>query len=216
MRLFPSILSADFSCLEDSIAPLAEAGLTDIHLDIMDGHFVPNISYGPPVVKSVVKRFPDLCFDAHLMMDNPQLLFKTFLDLGVDSISIHAEIEPDIDWFLRCCRDYEARLGLVFNPDTSIQNHVDKIKKVDYVLLMSVQPGFGGQTFKTEVLDKVPAVRRHLEGPLQIDGGINLKTIKKAARAGFDWFVAGSEVFSNEDPVAAAKNLLAAAGSAKS
>jgi ribulose-phosphate 3-epimerase len=211
MRLFPSLLSADFSSLDKSIAPLEKAGLKDMHLDIMDGHFVPNISYGPPVVESIVKRFPDLNLDAHLMMDNPRLLFEKFLQLGVKSISIHAEIEPDINWFQECCCNYNASLGLVFNPGTPIADYADKIRKVDYVLLMSVQPGFGGQTFQPDVLEKISILQNYFQGPVQIDGGINAETIKIAAAAGVDWFVAGSAVFGAEDPVAAARSLLKAA-----
>ncbi len=208
MKLFPSLLSADFSCLQKSLQPLIEAGMENFHLDIMDGHFVPNISYGPPVVKTIVDRFPGLNWDAHLMMENPRLLFETFLELGVDSISIHAEIEADINYFKRLSRDYNSKLGLVLNPDTPVEPHSRKISEVDYLLLMAVQPGFGGQSFQDKVLAKIEKIKAFNRCPLQIDGGINEKSITKAARAGIDWFVAGSAIFAAADPGQEAKKLI--------
>ncbi len=212
MKIFPSLLSADFCCLEASLAPLLDAGFENFHLDIMDGHFVPNISYGPPVVRALLERYPRSNWDAHLMMENPGLLFETFLELGVDSISIHAEIEPDIEYFKNLSARYESKLGLVLNPDTPVEPHGQKISQVDYLLLMSVQPGFGGQSFQDKVLAKVRKIRDYTDCPLQIDGGINEETITRAAAAGVDWFVAGSAIFGAQNPAKKARKLLEFAG----
>ncbi|MGM0381756.1 MAG: ribulose-phosphate 3-epimerase [bacterium] len=207
MKLFPSLLAADFCCLEKSIEPLVKSGIEDFHLDVMDGHFVPNISYGPPVVGDILGRFSNLNWDAHLMMENPRLLFETFLELGVDCISIHVEIEPQLDYFKELAENYDSKLGLVINPATPVEPHARKISRADYVLLMSVQPGFGGQEFQNDVLNKVSKIRKYNSCPLQIDGGINQTTIPEVARTEIDWFVAGSAVFSAGDSVKAANQL---------
>lgn len=207
MKIFPSLLSANFSCLRESIEPLAEAGTTDFHLDVMDGNFVPNISYGPPVIRSISEKFPGLTLDAHLMVEEPTVVLEPLLEIGVDLISVHAEIRPDLEQLKRTCSARDVDLGLVFNPATSVEKYLDQLEFVDFVLLMSVRPGFGGQEFKPEVLEKIPVLRQNFDGPIQMDGGLGPSNISEVSVRGVDWFVAGSAVFGAPDPVKAVSEL---------
>lgn len=202
----PSILSADFGHLERDIEMLNESSCDWIHLDVMDGVFVPNISFGFPVLKPVAKvaRKP---LDAHLMIVEPEKFIKRFADLGVDYLSVHYETCPKLRETIAMIRDLGMKPGVVINPDTEVRVLKPFLKDVDYVLIMSVYPGFGGQSFIPLSVDKVKELKalRKEEGAdflIEIDGGINLDNVAMLREAGVDIFVAGNTVFSAEDPKA--------------
>ena len=202
----PSILSADFGHLERDIEMLNESSCDWIHLDVMDGVFVPNISFGFPVLKPVVKvaRKP---LDAHLMIVEPEKFIKRFADMGIDYLSVHYETCPKLRETIAMIRDLGMKPGVVINPDTEVRLLKPFLKDVDYVLIMSVYPGFGGQSFIPHSVDKVKELceMRKEEGAdflIEIDGGINLDNVAMLREAGVDIFVAGNTVFSAEDPKA--------------
>ena len=202
----PSILSADFGHLERDIEMLNESSCDWIHLDVMDGVFVPNISFGFPVLKPVAKvaRKP---LDAHLMIVEPEKFIKRFANLGVDYLSVHYETCPKLRETIAMIRENGMKPGVVVNPDTEVKVLKPFLKDVDYVLIMSVYPGFGGQSFIPPSVDKVKELKalRKEEGAdflIEIDGGINLDNVAMLREAGVDIFVAGNTVFSAEDPKA--------------
>lgn len=211
MKIFPSILSADFSCLSQDLDPLVESGVGQLHLDVMDGHFVPNISFGLPVIESLSDRYPDRKWDAHLMISNPEEYFDEFLSLGMDWISVHVETNPDLNLLSGEAERNGTRLGLAFNPGTPVSEISSGLKHVDFVVAMTVQPGFGGQSFREDVLPKIRRLRKEFDGPIQVDGGIGEETIGKAYEAGANWFVSGSSVFGASNPVSAISDLKRAA-----
>ncbi len=212
MKLFPSLLSANFACLRDSLAPLIEAGFNNYHLDIMDGNFVPNISYGPPVVRSLRNFYRDINLDAHLMVKNPKVLLDPLLELDLQWLSVHAEVKPDLEEIAVRCHKHGTDLGVVFNPGTRLEPYEHYLELVDFVLLMAVQPGFGGQEFKPEVLEKAETLRQDFQGPIQMDGGVGTENVKQVLEAGVEWLVAGSAIFGAPDPVTAASELQNFAG----
>ena len=213
MKIAPSILSADFSELASEVDRVtAEADL--LHVDVMDGHFVPVLTLGPPVVKSLRKR-TELYLDCHLMVDNPGVLLDDFAKAGADGCTIHIELGDPRPLFERM-RDLGLRVGLTLNPETPLDDVLPHIGAIDVLLFMSVHPGYGGQAFIPEVLDKVSAARRivderHLSVELEIDGGIHVETAPAAAAAGADILVAGSAIFHADDPAAAARRIREAA-----
>jgi ribulose-phosphate 3-epimerase len=213
VKLAPSILSADFARLAEEIDGVsAEADL--LHVDVMDGHFVPNLTIGPPVVESL-RKHTDLFLDCHLMVDNPGVLLPDFAAAGADGCTVHVELGDPRPLFDQM-RDLGLRVGLVLNPPTpfsAVEPHLDAI---DLLLVMSVNPGWGGQAFIPEVLDKVRAAKRAVEErglavEVEIDGGISVDTVALAAEAGADIFVAGSAIFGADDPGAAARRIRAGA-----
>lgn len=215
-KIAPSILSADFAYLADAVDGVTKA--TDrIHVDCMDGHFVNNLTIGPPVVKSL-RPHTSAYLDCHLMCTDPDVLIDAFVDAGADAITVHVELD-NVDEMLEKIRKAGVDVGLTFNPDTpfsAVQPYMDRI---DILLFMSVYPGFGGQKFIPEVLNKVAqAVEYRSEHDLNIiftiDGGINKETIAQAAKAGCDVMVAGSAVFHSADPAATVKELEDIASSA--
>lgn len=209
----PSILSADFADLAAEVARVrAEADL--LHIDVMDGHFVPNLTIGPPVVEALRRR-TDLFLDTHLMVDNPGDLLDAFAKAGSDRCIVHVEL-GDPRPLIRRMRDLGLGVGLVCNPDTPLDAVVGYLGEIDLLLVMSVHPGWGGQAFRPEVLDKVRAARRIIDSQglaveIEIDGGIGPATARLAAEAGADILVAGSAIFSAEDPAAAARRIREAA-----
>lgn len=197
--LAPSILAGDHANLAGSAAAIAAAGLAWIHLDIMDGHFVPNLSFGPATVQALRRTSP-LFFDVHLMLDNPHLYIEAFAKAGADLISIHIEPAYDIPGTLRRIRDLGCQTGIVLNPGTPAAAIEPVLDQVDLVLAMTVQPGFGGQAFREDVLPKIAEIdaRRRARGlkfRLEVDGGIDLANAPRCRAAGADTFVAGTSFF---------------------
>jgi ribulose-phosphate 3-epimerase len=212
-KLAPSILSADFARLGDEVArvtPVADL----LHVDVMDGHFVPNLTLGPPVV-ACLRPVTDLFLDVHLMVDNPAVLLADFAEAGADRCIVHVELGDPRPLFDEL-RGLDVGVGLVLNPETPIDQALEYLDEIDLLLVMSVHPGWGGQAFIPEVLDKVAAARKEIDAralpvEIEIDGGINARTAPLAAEAGVDILVAGSAVFKADDPVAAGRAILAAA-----
>ncbi len=212
-RIAPSILSADFATLADAVRQVAPASDL-LHVDVMDGHFVPNITIGPPVVASL-RRHTDLYLDCHLMIEEPERYLDAFKHAGADGCSVHVEIGRT-DELIAQMRDLDLDVGLAVNPDTPFESFAPYLDRIDLLLLMTVFPGFGGQHFIAEVLPKIRQAReeidrRGLRVAIEVDGGINEATIAEAAAAGARIFVAGNAVFGQGDPAAAAARLRVAA-----
>jgi ribulose-phosphate 3-epimerase len=203
----PSILSADFSRLSEEINEVKDTPW--LHLDIMDGHFVPNLTIGPPVVASL-RKVTTQFLDAHLMIDNPEEMIPAFADSGADQLSVHVEGNNHLQRLIQMIKGYGLKAGVVLNPHTPISSIEWVLEFVDNVLLMSVNPGFGGQEFITNCIKKIEACRkcidsRQLNVRLQVDGGIHLGNIKAVYSAGADVFVIGSAIFNNPSPAEALK-----------
>ncbi|HEV7890233.1 MAG TPA: ribulose-phosphate 3-epimerase [Pyrinomonadaceae bacterium] len=214
VEIAPSILSADFTRLGEQIAAAERGGATIIHFDVMDGHFVPNITIGLPVLRSL-SRATRLPIDAHLMISEPGVYAEQFVEAGAQMVSVHIEADPHIHRTLASIKKKGAKAGIVLNPATSLGAIEEALQYADYVLLMSVNPGFGGQKFIPQTLEKVRRLRRMIEERglstrIEIDGGIGPENIADAAAAGAEIFVAGTSVFGQPDPAAAVRGLLAA------
>jgi ribulose-phosphate 3-epimerase len=197
----PSVLSADFGRLAEQVAAIEAGGAEMLHLDVMDGHFVPNISFGVPVIKSL-RKYTKCFLDAHLMISEPKRYAEAFVNAGCDHITFHIEVTNEPQAVIEHIRGLGVSVGVSINPSTAVSVIDSILGDVDLVLVMSVWPGFGGQSFIPDVLDKVKELHTRL-GPhqrLQIDGGIDDKTIGSAARAGADTFVAGTAIFGTPDP----------------
>jgi len=210
-EILPSILAADFARLGEQIAQVEQAGVRMLHLDVMDGHFVPNLTIGPPVVASI-RKITRLTLDVHLMITDPDKYAPIFIDAGADQVSVHQEACKHLDGTLREIQRAGARAGVVINPGTPVGAIEEVLGLLDYVLIMSVNPGFGGQEFIPYALDKVrrlDAIRRdrRLAFPIEIDGGVTKENIAEVVRAGCDWIVTGSSVFHTPDPAAAVAEL---------
>ena len=202
-KLAPSILSADFSRLGDEIKAVEEAGADYIHIDVMDGHFVPNITIGPLVVEAI-KNITKLPLDVHLMISNPDKYIKDFIKAGSSILSVHAETCPHLQRTINHIRELGIKPAVVLNPSTSLSTLEYILEEVDMVLLMTVNPGFGGQKFIPSMIPKIKKLRKlidekHLPVELEVDGGINLDNISKVVKAGADVIVAGSAVFKSKD-----------------
>ena len=215
IELAPSILSADFARLADEVQLAAEGGATVLHVDIMDGHFVPNITVGPPVVASL-RKSTELPLDVHLMIENPDFYIPAFVDAGADWISVHQESTRHLHRSLDLVREHGCRVGVVLNPATPVQTLGEVLDMVDFVLVMSVNPGFGGQKFIRGSVDKIRklATMRNAKGVnfrIEVDGGIALNTVGDVVRAGAEILVAGNAVFGTGNPRENAEKLLKAA-----
>lgn len=213
----PSLLSADFGHLARAINTVEEGGADLIHLDVMDGHFVPNITIGAPVVKALRKE-TSLPFDCHLMIEEPQRYIPDFLDAGADMISVHLEAERHLHRALAMIREGGALAGVAINPATSVQSLHDALDHCDYVLVMTVNPGFGGQKFIASGVEKIRYLRdmireRQVKVKIEVDGGIDEGTAPRVSAAGATMLVAGSAIFGRPDPVEAIRTLRAAATS---
>ncbi|MCO6005764.1 ribulose-phosphate 3-epimerase [Actinoallomurus purpureus] len=209
VQIAPSILSADFARLADEVTAVSNADW--IHVDVMDNHFVPNLTLGLPVVESLLKVTP-LPLDCHLMIEDPDRWAPGYAEAGASSVTIHVEAASAPIRTLRAIRSAGARAGLALNPGTAVDPYTDLLAEIDTLLVMTVEPGFGGQSFLDVVLPKVRRARELIKGRdldvwLQVDGGVNAETIERCAEAGADVFVAGSAVYSADDPAAAVRSL---------
>tara|TARA_B100000945_G_scaffold320823_1_gene332299 strand:- start:182 stop:850 length:669 start_codon:yes stop_codon:yes gene_type:complete len=206
IKISPSILSADFSRLGEQVREAEDARVDYIHVDVMDGHFVPNITIGPLIVKAL-RGVTNIPLDVHLMIDNPELYIKDFSDAGADIITIHQEATPHLHRTIQQIHDLGIKAGVSINPSTSVNTLDEIICSVDLVLVMSVNPGFGGQSYIASSTSKISKIREMLDicgssADLQVDGGVNVDTLKEVIFAGANAFVAGSAIFNDKSSVA--------------
>ena len=203
IQISPSILSADFSQLGNEIKRLEEGGADMIHVDVMDGHFVPNLTMGPPIIKSL-RQYTNLPFDVHLMISPVHKYIKDYADAGADIITIHPEATEDLKSSIKHIKSLNKKAGVSLNPRTKINLITDLLNEIDLVLIMSVNPGFGGQKFMPEVLEKIRELRKmrdqkNLDFDIEIDGGINFDNNKLAIEAGANILVSGTTIFKNNN-----------------
>ncbi len=212
MLIAPSILSADFAKLGKEIEDITAAGADWIHLDVMDGNFVPNLTFGAPVVK-MVRSFSKQPFDVHLMIDNPKRYINDFVKAGADILCFHIEAEEDVEGTIQAIVDGGVKPAIAIKPGTPVETVFPYLDKLYMVLVMTVEPGFGGQSFMEDMMHKVEALREKAPDlVIQVDGGIKLDTIVPAAKAGANCFVAGTSVFKAECPKQMIADLKAVAG----
>ena len=218
VELAPSILSADFARLAEAVRSVQEGGATVVHVDVMDGHFVPNLTIGPPVVKSL-RKATALPLDCHLMIENPDQYIPDFAAAGANWVSVHQEACVHLNRTLQHIRDHEMLAGVVINPATPVETLTEVLDMVDFVLVMSVNPGFGGQKFLPGSLHKLRRLaelrrQRGLHYRIEVDGGVDLNTVWDVVQAGAEILVAGNAVFGQGDPKQNAEKLLKAAAEA--
>jgi ribulose-phosphate 3-epimerase len=218
VRIAPSILSADFARLADAVALVERAGADFIHVDVMDGHFVPNLTMGPAVVRAL-RKTTRLPLDVHLMITDPDEYIEAFAEAGAASLIVHAEVLPHLHRTLSAIKALKCRAGVAINPSTPPSAIQEVVGLVDQVLVMSVNPGFGGQSFIPESESKIQRVRELLDragsrADIEVDGGVDTSTVQRVVSAGATILVAGAAVFGTPDPEAAARNLRALAAQA--
>jgi ribulose-phosphate 3-epimerase len=212
LQILPSIFAADFTRLGEDVRRVEAAGVQMLHVDIMDGHFVPNFTFGTPITESL-RRFTNVKLDHHLMIEDPDTYAPLFIKAGADCVSVHYEACRNLDRTLHMIQDSGAKAGVVINPATSVRLLENVLHIADFVLVMSVNPGYGGQKFIPYTLDKVRDLvrmraERHLGFAIEIDGGVGPENIAEVAKAGVDWVVAGTSVFHAPDPAQAVRSML--------
>ena len=206
----PSILSANFADLKTDVKNVVESGAKYIHIDVMDGHFVPNLSIGPCVVESL-RPYTKAVFDVHLMIENPEKYVESFVKSGADIITVHLEAVKDMDAMINTLRSLGVKVGVSINPETDVEKLLPYADKIDMALVMTVHPGFGGQSLIEECLDKVKVLREKFPNlDIEVDGGIKPSNVKLALDAGANVIVAGSAVFCAQDPKAVIEQILQA------
>jgi ribulose-phosphate 3-epimerase len=210
--ILPSILSADFAHLADEIRRVEQAGATMLHVDIMDGHFVPNITIGPPVL-ACIRKATTLPLDVHLMITEPERYIRDFVDAGADSISVQVESTPHVDRAIQLIKSEGRRAGVVLNPATPLSMVEEVLENVDHVLIMSVNPGFGGQKFIDYSLDKIERLKEmideaELDCRIEVDGGIDITNLRDVLEAGADMIVVGSHIFHSKDSAETFREML--------
>jgi len=203
IQISPSILSADFSQLGNEIKRLEEGGADMIHVDVMDGHFVPNLTIGPPVIKTL-KKYSSILFDVHLMISPVHKYIEAYSDAGADIITIHPEATEDLNSSILKIKKLKKKVGVSLNPETKIDTILNELHNIDLVLIMSVNPGFGGQKFMPEVLDKIKKLKKiqtekKMKFDIEIDGGINFENCKEAIEAGANILVSGTTIFKSNN-----------------
>lgn len=202
IKISPSMLSCDFSKMGREAEKIAQSGADMLHLDVMDGHFVPNITFGAPVIKSI-RHTSDIVFDVHLMISDPLKYAEDFVNAGADIITFHVESDSDIKETIDKIKSLSCKVGLSVKPKTPVEEVFPYLEDIDMVLVMTVEPGFGGQSFMADQMEKITALKSEIARKgktidIQVDGGINEKTVSVAAKAGANVFVAGSAVFSGD------------------
>ena len=207
VKILPSILSADFACLSKDIHVVEQGGADLLHIDVMDGHFVPNMTIGPPVVKAL-KRYTTLPLDVHLMIEHPDNFIPRFLESGANYLSVHVEACPHLHRTLQIIKEGGVKAGVALNPGTALQTlDDDMLAELDFILLMTVNPGFGGQAFIPFCLQKIRRLRQRLNGlglqhiDIEVDGGVSVENVHAVTEAGARMIVAGSAIFDAPDPV---------------
>ena len=204
IEILSSILASDLLSVGAEVQRMLDNGVDSLHVDIMDAHFVPNLSFGPAMVSALKKAFPAVHQDVHLMMDNPEKYLDTFISAGAGAVTVHAEVPGDVRAMLAKIRAAGIKAGVSIKPGTGVDTIKELLPLCDLVLVMTVEPGFGGQSFMEDMMPKVSAVRseidrRGLDVDIQVDGGINKDTISIAAKAGANVFVSGNAIFSSDD-----------------
>lgn len=212
MKVIPSLLAADFAHLASEIQAIEHAGVDMLHIDVMDGHFVPNISMGPVVIEAV-RPLTNSHLDVHLMIEQPEDYIQSFVEAGADSISVHQEACPHLHRVIQQIKAQGTKAGVALNPGTPIHTLKHVLHQIDFILIMTVNPGFGGQSFIEEMTDKIAETRDVIQAagltmPIEVDGGIKADTIGRCRDAGAEWFVAGSSVFGASDRERAVQMLM--------